>query len=169
MRTTILLAVLGMLAMAPPCIAAESVAPATATSPTISGMRVHLFRDKTATLSDDVLEPKHRGLWNGNIGADASHAALVVVEISGPPGGTYTGYFGPRSKAAVRVIARSTGRTAPWLDQSRTLPILNEQGKVYVPFMLYHDGCTPVRLTATITGAIAARPLEKSIDFACGE
>ena len=45
----------------------------------------------------------------------------------------------------------------------------DDRGKVFVPFLVYQSGCAQVRLTATIVGAVPGKPLERSLDFACGE
>lgn len=138
--------------------------------PTISGVRAHLFQNKTATLSDDVTDPKSAGLWNSIAGPNAANAVLVVVEVSGPPGGTYTGHFGLHTKYMVRLVAQETGLTPRrLLDQSQTIPVLSDRGKIYLGFLIHQGGCAPVRLTATIIGPHAAKPLETSLSFACGE
>jgi hypothetical protein len=140
-----------------------------AAAPAISQVRVHLFQNKTAAWSDDILDPKFGELWNTIAGPGASNAALVIIEVSGTAGATYSGFFGPSTKYAVRLVARDVGRTAKAIDQSQTIPVLNDQGKGYLAFMFHQDGCKPVRLSATIVGLRAGKPVEKSLDFACGE
>ena len=150
--------------------AAWAQSPPAMAPPAISGIRAHLFQNKTATLSDDVSNPKSAGLWNSIAGPNAANAVLVVVEVSGPPGGTYTGHFGPHTKYLVRLVAQETGR-APrrLLDQSQTIPVLSDRGQVYLGFLIHQDGCAPVRLTATIVGQHAGKPFGTSLSFACGE
>ena len=53
-------------------------------------MRAHLFQNKRGVISEDVLA-KPGGLANTIAGPDSANAALIVVEVSGAPGGTYTG------------------------------------------------------------------------------
>jgi len=145
--------------------------PAADSAPTLSAMRAHLFHNKTAKLSpEDLLDPGYGGSWNTIAGPDAADATLVIVEVSGPPGGTYTGYFGPQSKYTVRFVAREGGpKPRTLVDQTREIPVLNDTGKVYLPFLLHQGGCAPVRLTATLVGAKVGKPLERSLNFACGE
>jgi hypothetical protein len=137
-------------------------------APTISGIRAHLFRNKTGQWSDDILGPQQGGLWNTIAGPNAANATLVVVEVSGQPGGTYTGYFGPETKYRVRLVAREGARRL-LLDKAQTIPVLNDQGKVTLAFLLHQSGCRPVRVTASIVGARPSKPVERSLNFACGE
>jgi hypothetical protein len=138
-------------------------------SPVISGMRAHLFKSKTADWSADVLAPGFDGGWNTVAGPNAANATLVIVEVSGARGGTYTGYFGPATKFSVRLVAQEPRRQTPVLDRTQAIPVLNEQGKGYVPFLIYQSGCAPVRLTATVVGRQTSQPLERTLPFACGE
>jgi len=138
-------------------------------APALSGMRAHLFENKTSKLSDDVLDAKDPGLWNIVAGARSANAALVVVEVSGPSGGTYTGHFGARTKYQVRLVATEKGRARRLLDQSQVIPVLSAEGKVYLGFLIHPGGCAPVRLSASIVGPRASPRIEKSLNFACGE
>ena len=140
-------------------------------APAIGGMRAHLFQNKSAKFSDeDVLDPAYGGSWNTIAGPGAANATLVIVEVTGAPGGTYTGYFGPQSKYMVRFVAREGGaKPKALIDETRAIPVLNDAGKVYLAFLVHQGGCAPVRLTATIVGANAGKPLERSLNFACGE
>jgi len=136
--------------------------------PAIAGMRAHLFQNKKGEWSEDVLAPQYGGSWNSVAGPNAANATLVVVEVSGPPGGTFTGFFGPETRYRVRLIARE-GAKRVLLDQTQTIPVLNDQGRVSLAFLLHHGGCAPVRLTASIVGARPSKPLQRSLNFACGE
>ena len=137
--------------------------------PTIAGIRVHLFQSKRGVLSEDVLA-KPGGLANTIAGADSASAALIVVEVSGAPGGTYTGYFGPATDYRVRLVAREGGRKPRLLvNHTQRIPVLNDQGRVYIPYLVNQSGCAPVRLTATLVGTGAGKPFERTLDFACGE
>ena len=143
---------------------------AAAAAPAIGSMRAHLLQYKTGRLSDDVLDQKNAGQWNSIAGPNASNATLVLVEVSGAPGGTYTGFFGPKTKYMVRLVARETGRRPKTLlDVTRPIPVLDDRGRALVPFLVYQSGCSPVRLTASIAGAIPGKPLDRSLEFACGE
>lgn len=139
-------------------------------APTLIGMKAYLFRNKSATWSDNILDPAYGGSWNSIAGPNAANATLVVVEVSGPPGATYTGYFGNRTKYSVRLVASEMGRkTKRLLDQTQPIPVLSDQGKVHLGFLLYQGGCATVRLTATVIGPGSAKALDESLHFACGE
>lgn len=145
-----------------------SRSPEAAEVPAIGAVHAHLFQNKTAAWSADVLAPGYAGSWNSIAGPTSANATLVVVEVTGPPGGTFTGHFGPDTRYGVRVVARE-GTKKTVLDRTQTVPILNERGKVSVAFLFYQSGCTPVRLTVSIVGAHAPKPVQKSLSFACGE
>jgi hypothetical protein len=150
-------------------VSGQRPAPAQQQAPTISAVRAHLFRAKTADWSEDVLARGFDG-WNTIAGPDAANATLIVLEISGSPGGTYTGFFGPATKYTVRLVAREAKqKPPPLLDRTQPIPVLGDQGKAYVPFLLYQRGCSPIRLTATIVGAKPPGPIERTLAFACGE
>jgi hypothetical protein len=139
-------------------------------APAITGLQARLFQNKKGDWSEDILAPGHRGTWNRVAGPAASTATLIVVEISGPPGGTYTGYFGPQSKYMVRLVAApASGRGKPLLGQTQGIPVLSDEGKVYVPFLVHQTGCAPLRVTARLLGRTPGKPMEGSLNFACGE
>ena len=138
--------------------------------PSIAGVRVHLFRNKSATLSDDVLLRDQQDLANTAAGPESTNAALVVVEVAGPPGGTFTGFFGPKTHFRVRLLAQEQGRKpSRLLDQTQTIPVLDDKGRVFLGFWLMPSGCAPVVLTATIAELPSAKPMQKTLDYACGE
>ena len=136
--------------------------------PTVIGMRAHLFQNKRGEISEDVLA-KPGGLANTIAGPDSANAALIVVEVSGAPGGTYTGYFGPSTDYRVKLVAQEEGRKPRLLlNQTQRIPVLNDKGRVYLSYLVNQSGCAPVRLTATIVGARAGKPFERTLDLACG-
>ena len=155
------------------CLAAQAASGSTgdgAAAPAVGSMQAHLVQYKTGQLSDDALDPKNAGQWNSIAGPNASNATLVFVEVTGAPGGTYTGFFGPKTKYMVRLVARETGKSPKvLLDVTRPIPVLDDRGRTLVPFLVYQGGCAPVRLTATIVGATSGKPLDRSLAFACGE
>jgi hypothetical protein len=61
------------------------------------------------------------------------------------------------------------GRRRQILRRRRTLPILNSQGQGHVAFWVDGIACSPLTLSATITGQKASAPKLESIPFACGE
>jgi hypothetical protein len=168
MSTFILVFTLGFVAL--PLVAQTRDTGRAGNVPAISGMRAHLFQNKTGELSEDVLDTARKGSWNSIAGPNAANATLIVVEISGPSGGTFTGHFGPQTKSSVRLVARETGRTPRLLlDNVQVVPILTDQGKGYLAFLVHQSGCAPVRLTATIVGLGAGKAPERALNFACGE
>jgi hypothetical protein len=131
--------------------------------PNLAGMRVQLFQYKTATLSDDVLLRDRQNLINVFTGADAANSALVIVEISGPPRRSFTG-------VKVHLIAQELNRkTSRLLDQTQEIPVFSESGRVFLGFWLVPGGCAPVVLTATLVGVSSSKPMQKNLDFVCGE
>jgi hypothetical protein len=166
-KTLLLLAVLTALAPTTACTQASRTA--AATGPRVLRVRAYLFQNKTAKWSDDVLDPTYAGLINTLAGSDASNATLVVVQLSGEPGGTYTGHLGPDTKYVVRLVAREAERSAPLIDQSQVIPVLNAEGEVTVAFLLHQDGCTSIRLSATVVGTDTSKPVEQSLNFICRE
>lgn len=139
-------------------------------SPTVASMRAHLFQNSRGELSEDILDPKYGGSWNSIAGPNAADSILVAVEVAGDPDAAYTGFFGPRTKYSVRLIAHEEGRRPRLLlDVTSAIPVLNERGRVWVPFLVKHGGCAPVRLTASIVGLGAGKALERTLRFACGE
>lgn len=136
--------------------------------PSITGIRGHLFQNKTGTLSGDVLAPGAPELWNSFAGPGAANATVLVLEISGLPGSGYSGAPGSGPRYRAHVVARETGQPAPLLDQAQAIPVLSDEGKAYLVFVLYQGGCAPVTVTASVEG-IGSTPVERSLDFACGE
>jgi len=59
--------------------------PTTAQPAQVESIRVHLFKENTGTLSDDIVT-NNPGLWNVIIGDNQAHSFLVSVVISGKPG-----------------------------------------------------------------------------------
>jgi hypothetical protein len=128
--------------------------------PILSDMRAHLFQNKTAKLSENILDPKNRGLWNSVAGPDAANAMLIVVEVSGRASGKYS----------IHLVARETGRRPKLLlDSTQAVPFPNEQGKTYLPFLVHQSGCAAVQLRTSLVGVRPGKPLERTIAFACGE
>lgn len=171
-RWAVRLGLIAGLASTMSCAASAVVAQSAsspATVPTLSGMRALLFQNKTGDWSPDVLSPEHRDLLSNSIaGPTSANATLVVIEVSGPPGGTFTGYFGRATKYSVHLVARE-GTRKIILDQTQTIPVLNDQGKVSLSFLVHQTGCLPVRLTASIVGDHAPPAIQKSLNFACAE
>lgn len=169
---TRLLAVVGLAAVSacsPAPIGGQAPAPtAGGDRPSIGAVRAHLYQNKTGEWSEDILAPNYGGSWNSVAGPSAANATLIVVEVAGPPGGTFTGFFGPETRYGVRLVARE-GSKKILLDQTQTIPVLNDRGRVSLAFLMHQGGCTPVRLTVSIVGARPPKPIQRSLNFACGE
>ena len=136
--------------------------------PRVAAIRARLFLNKSSGWSDDMLASGAADLRNSNAGPDASNATLVIVEVSGEPGGNYTGYFGAATKYAVRLVAREGGAKS-LLDESQLLPVLNAQGSIHLAFLLHQGGCEPVTLRVSVVGAVTGPPIERTLAFTCGE
>ncbi len=163
------LALATMTACSPAPVAGQTASPSRGGDvPSITGMRAHLYQNKKGDWSEDILAPSYGGSWNSVAGPNAANATLVVVELSGPPGGTFTGFFGPETRYRVRLVARE-GSKKVLLDQTQTIPVLNDQGKVSLAFLVHQTGCAPVRLTASVLGARPSKSFQRSLSFACGE
>lgn len=147
------------------CTVATSAPPA----PKVSALRLHLFENKSGHLSDNLLASPDPGLWNSIAGPHAASSAMVVVEVSGQPSAAYNGRAGGLPRYTVRLNASERGRSRPLLDQQQPLPVLGENGKVYVAFMILPSGCTAVQLVASLVGPNAAPPVRAAVPMACGE
>jgi hypothetical protein len=126
-------------------------------------LRAMLFYTDKGTFSPDLIAHPV-DLWNTPAGegraGGSSNATLVVAVVSGE-GGSYV----PERKVELTVTER--GRTT--LQRSVETSILNTQGRTYVAFWIYGTGCTPLRLSARITGQTPSAPVTARIPFACGE
>ncbi len=162
MKTLVLCVALGLAAQAAPCGSQPSLVAA----PEITAIRVQLFQDKTGSWSEDILQSRDRGAWNSVAGEHSANAALVIVEISAPRDGRY---FRPPAKYRVQLVASEPRRAAPLLDRSQAVPMLNDAGKAYVPFLFYQGGCVAVRIDVTLVGPRRTRPVQEILALACGE
>lgn len=136
--------------------------------PSIAGMRAFLFQNKTGQLSEDVLGPPANRLWNTIAGAKSADATMVVVQLSGPPSAAFNGAAG-HARYVLRLVALEGKRATRVFDRTVPIPALNDSGAVYVSFLLRQDGCSNVRLIASIVGSRETKPFERSLSFACGE
>ena len=136
----------------------------------ISAMRAMLFYDKTGTFSKDILADPNIALWNTIIGegdsGGASSQTMVVVELSGRPED-----YAPTRKIEFSATYVGRGAAARQNNVRRTADtgIFGQDGKFYAAFWLYDTGCTPVKLTARVTGQARPASLSKTINFRCGE
>jgi hypothetical protein len=162
----------------PPLIALVTVAlalvaatHAATAAPSVRAIRTHLFESKTGRLSEDILAAPTPSLWNSFAGPQAANAALVVIEIDGQPLGAYTGRPGALPSYSLRLVANERGRARPLLDARQPLPVLGEDGKAYLAFLIRPSGCAAIQLSATLMGpqASATKPKVATLPMACGE
>ncbi len=137
--------------------------------PSVSSIRVHLFQNKTGTLSENILEQKDRELRNSFVGEKASSAALVVIEVSGPPRAVLNGFFGKKSLFHVRLTLRETRPNGRPIAQTQKIPTLGDDGKVYLGFWTVPGGCVPLHLVAVIPESSPSKPLSADLNFSCGD
>ena len=149
---------------------------ASATEPLkVIGIQAKLFFEGTGTFSGDVLADRAVSLWNTPIGEGSagapSSSTLILVEVTGPPNTTEherrvsftanykSGIVNADGKAEMRNVG---------IKQVVSIGHFGQSGKSYVAFWLYDTGCTPVSVSAKITGQ-SQTPMEKTIVFRCGE
>jgi hypothetical protein len=165
----VLLGALTLLSTGQPVLESQA-APKTASAnaPVIRTMRAQLFLNKKGAWSGDVLAAGAPDLRNSGAGPDASNATLVIVEVAGEAGANYTGSLGTGTKYSVRLVARE-GRDKTILDQTQRIPVPDARGTVHLPFLLRQGGCSAIVLRASIVGAVAGKPVERTLAFTCGE
>jgi hypothetical protein len=135
----------------------------------IGEIRAYLWHEKLGRLSTaDVFRLPSGSLWNTPYGPDdspSSRAALIVVEVKGPPDGS-----APRRVLELAATGRlRDGRRSVLLRKSVPLARLSAQGSYYVPFLLHDTGCVPIELHAEIRGQRNKVSVNKLLDFRCGE
>ena len=131
--------------------------PAAAQQSQAESIRVHLFKENTGTLSDDIVT-NNPGLWNVIIGDNQANSFLVSVVISGKPdtydrdGTVVVSVFDDETK---RRIARRSFRGF----------LFGKDGRTYKPVLVDNLTCSRVRIVAR------TRVGEKSetVTFKCGE
>jgi hypothetical protein len=147
----------------------SSIAIGAGTKTEISAIKALLFDDRTGEFSKDILSESDPDIPELTNITTWSHSTLVIVEISGPPGGlaasgsrvnfvaTYKAWT-PGLKALP-----PTGRT---VRQAGSITHFSDKGKSYVGFWLYDTGCFPVSISATLNGDPKSKR-EAAIPFAC--
>jgi len=133
--------------------------------PVVSAIRAQLFQNKSGQLSENVLDPKYRGGWNTIAGPNATNATLIVVVVSGVRADYDSG-----QKYSVKLVARETGRSPKvLLSSTQSVPASDDRGMIYLPFLIYQTGCSPVHVSVVLIGPQRGKPLERTMAFACGE
>jgi hypothetical protein len=149
----------------PPAVSAQNTAP----KPSLASIQVRLFQNKTGALSENVLGANAKELRNTISGPDSTNAALVVVEVTGPPRAVFNGFFGKKNLFHVRLVANEKTKATSLLNQSQTIPALGEDGKVFLGFWILPTGCEPVHLVASVPEVSPASTLSAELNFSCGE
>lgn len=133
--------------------------------PSITAIHAQLYYEETGAFSGDILGRPDFTLWNTVIGEGdaeyASNATLVTVEIGGKNVDVGAVNVEIRAlDAKGRVLAKSVGQVALYDDKT----------KFYAPLFLQDTGCKPITISARLTGkGIKAKPVSRTIPFACGE
>lgn len=136
--------------------------------PSIIGLRIHLFCDATGELTPDVTSMPDIYSWDlatGEGGAPcASHAAMLVYIVQGEPN-TSLGQY-QLSVVATKKAGNSIGSAGEIARQSLQLGATNEEGQVFVPFLLNNLPCDRIQVGAGIGSASPA--LVTPLPFRCG-
>jgi hypothetical protein len=131
--------------------------PAAAQQSRVESIRMHLFREGTGTLSDDIVA-NNPGLWNVIIGEQQANSFLVSVVVSGKPQSydrdgtlTVTVYDDERKKRVVQRRFRGF--------------LFGKDGRTYKPLLVDDLTCTRVRIVARTRGGAKS----ETVTFKCGE
>ena len=131
--------------------------PAAAQQSQVESIRVHLFKENTGTLSDDIVT-NNPGLWNVIIGDNQAESFLVSVVISGKPD-SYD------DKRIVVVSVFDDDKKKLVAKRSFRGFLFGKEGRTYKAMFIEHLTCSRVRIVAR------TRAGEKSetVTFRCGE
>lgn len=131
--------------------------PAAAQQSQVASIRVHLFKENTGTLSDDVVT-NNPGLWNVIIGDNQANSFVVSVVISGKPdsfdrdGRVVVSVYDDDAK---KLVARRSFRGF----------LFGKDGRTYKPIFVENLTCSRVRIvTRTRAGGKS-----ETVTFRCGE
>ena len=131
--------------------------PAAAQQSQVESIRVHLFKENTGTLSDDIVT-NNPGLWNVIIGDNQAHSFLISIVISGKPdsydrdGRVVVSVFDDDAKK--RVVRRSFRGF-----------LFGKDGRTYKPVLVDYLTCSRVRIVARTQ----AGEKSETVTFRCGE
>ena len=128
--------------------------------PQVSSVKGYVFDNQKGEFSkENVFAEGFGGLWN-QVQVDA---VLVIVEVSGEPNGAYW------RKQDRKFKVQLNGRGGKAWTQARPVVTLGENGKRYVSFLVFHDTCTTLTVSAKVVGPGPNAPVEVSLPFNCGE
>jgi len=130
-------------------------------------LRAHLFCDRTAEFTEDVIGEDPPVLWNTIIGEGgagcASSSTFVLVILQGPT----DKYLGDTT---VEFLARVADEESTALVERATrLGTSRPDGFSFLPFWIYDTGCTPIDLYAWVQGNRTETERHERINFMCGE
>ncbi len=89
---------------------------------------------------------------------------LVLVEVSGPAMADPTTESGRLEMTAIESLAPNRQKKT---IETAQLAFNKQNGKYYLPFVLYNTGCSPIQLSARIIGQEQAPQMEKTIQYQC--
>jgi hypothetical protein len=121
----------------------------------ITAIHVTPFNEVTGRFDAEMAKDDTGGFWN-----DLSKSVLAVIEITGPPE-----EYATKRNVSIRV---TEGRKLK-LARIAYPGVLGTDGKYYVPVWLYGSMCSPVTISATITGQPTASSMKRILGFMCGE
>lgn len=164
---------LGMAGIVAPFARADG--PAVPGRLSVTGLQGRLFHEATGKFSEDVLNDPNVVLWNVPIRSPAaggpSSSVLVLVEFSGSGERA-----DPRRRVELRVRYRSSETSADGKKPVGNTELvellapgrLGDDGHGFAAFVIHGTGCAPVHLAARVVGDVA-KPVERTIEFKCGE
>lgn len=129
------------------------------TRPRITSVKGYAFDNDKGDFSKENAFAEGTGFWN-QVQVDA---VLVVVEVSGERYGTYW------RKQDRKYKVQLSGRDTRAWTQTRPLVTLGPDGKRYVSFLVHHDPCVTLTVTARVIGPGPSSPVEVAMPCNCGE
>lgn len=128
--------------------------------PRVTSVKGFVFdNDKGEFSKENVFAEGFPGLWN-QVQVDA---VLVVVEVTGDANGLYW------RKQDKKYKLRLSSRGGKAWSQTRPILTLGEKGRRYLSFLVYHDTCATLTLSASVVGPGTSPAVEVSLPFNCGE
>ena len=118
---------------------------------------MHLFKENTGTLSDDIVT-NSPGLWNVIIGDNQANSFLVSIVISGKPDS-----YDKNGTVVVSVFDDETKRRV--VQRSFRGFLFGKDGSTYKPVLVDDLTCSRVRIVARMR----AGGKSETITFKCGE
>lgn len=115
----------------------------------VEGIRVKLYYESLAKFSRDVLANPPMVLFNVVIGAGDAEAPsdsfLVEVDVSGPK----KQHLAPATRKLTIAVTQGKKTLA---KRTTFFPLMEDNGRLSMPLMVYSMPSDPVRITANISG-----------------